>query len=421
MNQVTLFQEIKEESQTSVDGNTAASTVQGPSLGAHVIAISSGKGGVGKTNISINLAIAMAQKGKKVCIFDADTSLANVNILLNIAPKFTLEHLLEGSRTLEEVLTEAPGGISIIPAASGIAEFSNLNAEQQKTIVQALMKLEQQFDYLIIDTAAGIGESVLGFLMAVEHCIIVVTPEATSLTDAFSLIKVLRKRGYQNKIHVLTNMVDDYLNSVDLYKRLSGACNKFLKIKLNYFGYVPRDDFLRQSVRKQSPVMLSFPDSRASHRFFTLAESLRELYKGKDVDHSFSTYLKKLFMKEKKQAVVKQNNSIVQAGGYPGSKIHRKIHAKPSKAKVIKLQKGLVQLIRGRSLSNKNMTSLLASVLVQVEKYYPDIGFDSFNLNKVTAPQKRTNKGRSNTGMGNNTARNRPLSSSRDKILLDVD
>lgn len=420
MNQVRLFQEIDEESKNHVHSKTTAATIQDASLGAHVIAVSSGKGGVGKTNISINLAIAIAQKGNKVCIFDADTSLANVNILLNIAPEFTLEHLLEGSRTLDEVLTEAPGGISIIPAASGIAEFSDLNAQQQEIIVQTLVKLEQQFDYLIIDTAAGIGENVLGFLMAVEHCIIVVTPEATSLTDAFALIKVLRKRGYKNKIHVLTNMVDDYLNSVDLYKRLSGACNKFLKIKLNYFGYVPRDDFLRQSVRKQIPVMLSFPDSRASHRFYTLAESLRELYKGKDVDNSFSAYLKKLFTSGKKKALTKQSNTFASPVVKSGSNIHHTAQAKPSKAKVINLQKSLVQLIRGRSLSNKNMTSLLASVLVQVEKHYPDIGFDDLYSNKRKAPKKNPKSGREIVGIGSKIEVN-SLSPSTDEVLLNVD
>ncbi len=172
--------------------SAATDTEREPS---RVIAVSSGKGGVGKTSISVNLAIALASRGKRVCVFDADTSLANVNILLNIAPRHTLEQVLDGSRRIEEILVQGPGGITIVPAASGIAQFASLDFKQQTLLLQALHVLEQQFDYQIIDTAAGISENVTTFLEAADHCVLVVTPEPTSLTDAFALVKVLQRRG----------------------------------------------------------------------------------------------------------------------------------------------------------------------------------------------------------------------------------
>ena len=354
-----------------------------------VITVSSGKGGVGKTNISVNLAIALAQRGSKVCVFDADTSLANVNILLNIRPEYTLEQLLDGSRKIEEILLTGPGGISIVPAASGIAEFASLNSEQQKILLNALSTLEHRYDYLIIDTAAGISEKVTTFLQATEHCLLIVTPEPTSLTDAFALMKVMRRRQCDARIHILTNMVDNYLSSVDLYKRLSSAATRYLQIDLNYLGYIPRDDYLRLSVQKQVPVTLGYPSSQASHRFQALAESIAGIYRAQPGRRSFSLFWKKLFLSNLKKspgtlAVAPTAIAPQAAAPDPTGSIPRY-----PRAMIVKMQQNMVQLVRSRTLSPNSMRSLLASVLDQVDRYYPEI--DTSELGAGRGPTSRPN------------------------------
>ncbi len=359
-----------------------------------MITVSSGKGGVGKTNISVNLAIALAQRGSKVCVFDADTSLANVNILLNIRPEYTLEHLLDGSRKIEEILLTGPGGISIVPAASGIAEFASLDAEQQKSLLTALSILEQRFDYLIIDTAAGISENVTTFLQATEHCLLIVTPEPTSLTDAFALMKVMRRRQCDTRIHILTNMVDNYLNSVDLYKRLSSAASRYLQIDLNYLGYIPRDDYLRLSVQKQVPVTLGYPSSQASHRFQALAESIAGIYRAQPGRRSFSLFWRKLFLSNIKKSP--GTIAVAPTAIAPQASTPAPTDCVPRfpRAMIVKMQQSMVQLVRSRTLSPNSMRSLLASVLDQVDRYYPEI--DTSELGGGRGPTSRPN-GRKST------------------------
>lgn len=351
-----------------------------------VITVSSGKGGVGKTNISVNLAIALASKGRSVCVFDADTSLANVNILLNIRPVHTLEQLLDGSRQLDEIIVQGPGGISIVPAASGIAEFANLNVQQQRILLAALTSLEQRFDYLIIDTAAGISENVTTFLQATEHCLLIVTPEPTSLTDAFALMKVMHKRGCQSKIHILTNMVDNYRNSVDLYKRLSGAALRYLQSDLNYLGYIPRDDYLRLSVQSQIPVTIGYPASQASYRFHALAESIEGIYRAQPTRRSFSLFWRKLL-----PTSLRKDPGTITVAPPPGIQVSAdqrtteplKGKARYPKALIVKMQQNLVHLVRSRTLSPESMRSLMASVMTQVDRYYPEIDVHDLQRNRM--------------------------------------
>ncbi|MDP2139249.1 MAG: MinD/ParA family protein [Gammaproteobacteria bacterium] len=358
-----------------------------PSDRARVITVSSGKGGVGKTNISVNLAIALSGKGCSVCVFDADTSLANVNILLDIHPVHTLEHLLEGSRNIDEILVKGPGGITIVPAASGIAEFANLTVEQQKILLEALTRLERRFDYLIIDTAAGISENVTTFLQATEHCLLIVTPEPTSLTDAFALMKVMHKRGCQGRIHILTNMVDNYLSSVDLYKRLSGASLRYLQTDLNYLGYIPRDDYLRLSVQRQIPVTIGYPSSQASYRFHALAESIEGIYRAQPARRSFSLFWRKMLLSRLKKdpgtlTVTAPRNALENFGSQTAESLKGK--ARYPKALIVKMQQNLVQLVKSRTLSPESMRSLMASVITQIDRYYPEIDVHDLQQSRPT-------------------------------------
>jgi MinD-like ATPase involved in chromosome partitioning or flagellar assembly len=242
--------------------------------GSCVIAIASGKGGVGKTNITTNLGIALSSRGNRVCIFDADTSLANINIVLGLRPEFTLEHFLENRKALDDIMAEGPRGLKVIPAASGIADYANLSTEKQQKLLGALTQLESQFDYLLIDTAAGIGNDVLSFVESAQHSIIVISPEPTSLTDAFSLIKVLSKRGYKRTIYIIVNMVIDRGNSMEVYNRFEKAVKKYLDIDVHYLGYVALDESIIASIHLQQPVLTAKPEAPASRCFHAIARNL---------------------------------------------------------------------------------------------------------------------------------------------------
>ncbi len=241
---------------------------------ALTVAISSGKGGVGKTNITTNLGIALAKAGKKVCVFDADTSLANINILLGQTPEYTLEHFLREQMPIQNVIIEGPSGLKIVPSATGITDFVLLNKEQQSRLLNALEQLEQEFDYILIDTAAGIGDSVIRFIQSAQYSVVVISPEPTSLTDAFSLIKVLKKRDHKQPVYILVNMANNYAHSMEVFKRFAHAVNKYIEIKVRYLGYLPTDSALRNAVAKQNPVFVSAPESPAARCIGLLANIL---------------------------------------------------------------------------------------------------------------------------------------------------
>ena len=257
-----------------------------------VIAITSGKGGVGKTNITSNLGIELAARGARVCIFDADTSLANINVLMGLSPQHTIGDLLCGDKSIDDIIIDGPKGLKIVPAASGIAECADLSEAQQQTLISALVELEKRFDYILIDTAAGIGDNVLSFIKSAQFAIVVISPEPTSLTDAFALIRVLKRQRYDRPIYILVNMVMNYTNSMDVFNRFEAATQKYLHVKVHYLGYIPDDANIRESVASQTPVTLRSPDSLASRCFGTLAEVLGKQLQNDSTPCGFSHFWK---------------------------------------------------------------------------------------------------------------------------------
>lgn len=241
---------------------------------AITITISSGKGGVGKTNITTNLGVVLAKAGKKVCIFDADTSLANINILLGLYPELTLEHFLKDDISINDIMLSVFENLKIIPSASGISELANLNNVQQQKLLVALEQLEQQFDYLLIDSAAGISSNVLDFIQSSQYAVIIISQEPTSLTDAFALIKKVQHRACDQPIYILVNMCNSYAHSVKIFKRFAHAVNNFINIKVRYLGYIPNDPAIKNAVNIQSPVTISAPNSPASRCLAMLANIL---------------------------------------------------------------------------------------------------------------------------------------------------
>ena len=255
-----------------------------------VVAISSGKGGVGKTSIAVNLGISLAKLGARVCLFDADTGLANVNILLGLNPEYTLEHVLFGTRDIEEIMLDGPYGMKVVPGANGISECVSLHPRQQLRLTRELARIESEFDYLLIDTAAGVSDTTLDFIGAAQHNLVVITGEPTSLTDAFSLIKLLKRRTDTLHHHVVVNMCSSTSQAREIYHRFSAAVEKYIGVETHYMGYVLRDESLRAAVTLQSPVAL-FPDTDPSSRsFIRLADSLDSATEGSAGKHSFSQY-----------------------------------------------------------------------------------------------------------------------------------
>ena len=237
-----------------------------------VIAVTSGKGGVGKTNISVNLAVAMADAGKQVMLLDADLSLANIDVLLGLHPDKNLSHVIDGERTLEEVIISGPSGIMVVPASSGVKRLAELSTLENAGLIRAFSELNHDVDTLIIDTAAGINESVTSFSRAAQEVVVVVCDEPASITDAYALIKVLNVDYGIQRFRVLANQAHSAQEGGELFNKILRVTDRYLDVTLEFMGAVPHDDYLKKAVRKQRAVVQAYPRSRSSMAFKNLAQ-----------------------------------------------------------------------------------------------------------------------------------------------------
>jgi flagellar biosynthesis protein FlhG len=240
-----------------------------------VLSFTSGKGGVGKTHTVINLATALTQQGASVLILDADMGLANVDVLLGLKVKRTLHDVLKGQCSLDDSIVESPLGISVIPAASGIDEVHALRGEEKMFLLEEIERVAHRFDYLLIDTPAGIGSDVMYFNSAAAEVVCVITGEPTSLTDTYALIKVLNARYGEKSISVLVNNVAAEEDALSAFGKLAGAVEKFLQIDVRFLGWVPSDAAVRDSVMAQRAVVSEYPSSRVS---LALANVAKRIY-----------------------------------------------------------------------------------------------------------------------------------------------
>ena len=241
-----------------------------------VIAVTGGKGGVGKSNVSVNLSLALAQMQRRVMLLDADLGLANIDVLLGIRANKTIADVLSGECDLRDILVQGPGGIRIVPAASGVQRMAALTPQQHGALIQAFSSLGDQIDVLMIDTAAGISDTVVSFVSAAQEVVVVVCDEPSSITDAYALIKLLNKEYKIQRIRVIANMVHSNKEGQQLFSKLSQVCERFLDISMQYVGAIPMDENVRKAVQKQKPVLEYAPRCKAAQAFKQIANKVHE-------------------------------------------------------------------------------------------------------------------------------------------------
>jgi len=239
-----------------------------------VIAVTSGKGGVGKTHVSCNLALLAARTGRRTLVLDADLGLANADIVLGVEPHRHLGHLLEGSAPLQDVLAVGPEGVHVLGASTGVQELTRLDDAQKLRLVTALDYIEDQFDLVIVDCGAGIGDNVLFFAGAAQEAILVVSPEPTSLTDAYATVKVLSQQGGVEHFQVVVNQVPSEAHGREVWERLTGVTDRFLGARVSYLGHIPRDENLQRALMAQRPLVQLFPRSPSARALQGLADKL---------------------------------------------------------------------------------------------------------------------------------------------------
>jgi flagellar biosynthesis protein FlhG len=248
---------------------------------ARVITVTSGKGGVGKTSISVNIALQFQAQGKRVVVLDADFGLANVEVMLGIRPRYDLADVVFNEKPIEDVITEGPAGIGFISGGSGVQDLVNLDKVRLQKMIAQLVKLDRLYDIVIIDTGAGIADSVIEFVLSSPEVILVITPEPTSITDAYSLLKAVNRKKEFNRdaksIKVITNRVVDEEDGQEIYDKISIVVSKFLNIQLEYLGYIPYDRRLGSAVLEQKPVVLGEPNSEPALRLKAICNTLLEI------------------------------------------------------------------------------------------------------------------------------------------------
>lgn len=231
---------------------------------AQIVAVTSGKGGVGKSNITVNLAVRLAQLRRRVAVLDADLGTANIDVLCNLRPMATLADVIASGRSLSDVMMEAPGGFHLVPGASGLAHVAAMEEHERLQVVDQLCELEQSADLILIDTGAGVGPNVLSFALSADQVLVVTTPEPTAITDAYAVIKAMAQQRPQLDLRLVVNMVRDAAEGRQVYERLDSVCRRFCRVQLRYVGHVVSDPAVAMAVRQRLPVTLSHPASPAT-------------------------------------------------------------------------------------------------------------------------------------------------------------
>ena len=258
------------------------------------IAVTSGKGGVGKTSFAVSLSIAMARDGASVTLLDADLGLANINVILGIIPKYNLYHVIKGKKKLKDILIEVPEGIKIIAGASGFHQLANLEQKQRAEFINAISDIDSD-DFLIVDTGAGVSQNVLSFLMAADEIIVVTTPEPTAITDAYGIIKSIASHSPDKVIKLVVNRVQSVAEGKRVAQRVINIAGQFLNIKIDNLGFIFDDMYVPRSVRNQKPFIVAYPKSKASGCVNIIADRIRNKAMDEGRGSGIGQFFKNLF------------------------------------------------------------------------------------------------------------------------------
>ncbi len=252
---------------------------------SRAIAVTSGKGGVGKSNLAVNLSTIFAERQRSVVLMDADLGLANTDLFFGLRPRYDLQHVISGERSLEEIIMRTEQGLRLIPAASGVQSMAELSRGEHAALIRAFSELSFPVDLMFIDTAAGISDSVISFSDAAQEVLVVVCDEPASITDAYALMKVLCEERSVRRFQLVTNMVKSASHGLSVYEKIAGVADRYLGCAVGYLGHIPYDDNLRVAVRRQQPVVQAFPDSKAAQAFRQVADRIECLPQPQNSGH----------------------------------------------------------------------------------------------------------------------------------------
>lgn len=250
--------------------------IKGAQKKTRIITVTSGKGGVGKTNFTINFALALMSYGQRVIILDADLGLANIDVVLGITPSFNLYHVLKGQKTIQEIIVTGPQGLQIIAGGSGVQELANMRRWQIEQFIGKLEALEGMADIIIIDTAAGLARNVMSFVLAADEVIVITTPEPTAITDAYGLVKAMTTKKKSGVVHLVVNKVENAKEAEETASKLSIVAEKFLKLNIGHLGFILDDPLVSKAVKNQEPFLLKYPKSSAAQCVQRLAAQLMD-------------------------------------------------------------------------------------------------------------------------------------------------
>jgi len=262
------------ETLRSLNNDPQAHSFKEDSTVTSVLSITSGKGGVGKTAVVANLAVSLAKAGKKVLILDADLGLANIDVVFGLTPTYNLNHFFAGQQDLQSVMVDGPHGIKILPAGSGVQNFIRLDTGHKMRLLDGLDSMHNSFDYVLIDTEAGISENVTYFNTAAQEIIVVTTPEPTAITDAYALMKLLSNEFHEKHFNLVVNMVQNENDALDVYRKLTMVSNRYLDISIDFLGSIPADKQMNDAIRKQRVIADLYPASKVAGAFSGLAERI---------------------------------------------------------------------------------------------------------------------------------------------------
>jgi len=265
---------VQDQADTLRNMTSSALSANNQKSATRVYAITSGKGGVGKTAVVANIAASMAKIGKKVLILDADLGLANIDVVFGLAPKYNLNHFFAGDHELSDILADGPHGIKILPAGSGVQNFTRLNSKQKLKLLDGLDQMHNDFDFVLIDTEAGISENVTYFNTAAQEILVVTTPDPTAITDAYALMKLLSTQYHEKRFNLVVNQIQNENEALDVYRKLTMVSNRYLDISIDFLGSIPADKQMTDAIRKQCVIVDLYPSSKISTAFHSLAATI---------------------------------------------------------------------------------------------------------------------------------------------------